>query len=132
MPTLGVTDIEQALAFWESIGFERWWKYPEQGEPTHVSVRFGMVSILIALVDPEANPIQKQSVYVVVENVIACHLRCSTTHPEETTDLDDYPYGMRDFSLTDPWGHFIVFGERLDRQPDASESEQAEPAKDNE
>lgn len=123
MPTLGVTDIEQALAFWESIGFQRWWKFPEEGEATHVSVRFGQVSILLALLEEGGNDdIQRQSVYVVVENVIACHLRCSTTHPEATTDLDDYDYGMRDFSLTDPWGHFVVFGERLDRQPDTVEA----------
>ena len=29
--------------------------------------------------------------------------------------LEDQPYGMRDFDLTDPWGHSLCFGEGKDR-----------------
>ena len=111
------TDLENAIEFWIAVGFELQWRCPEQGEHTHAGIELCDVMFMVALEKP-GTPFQRQSAYIVVENVEACHARCKAAHPDETSKLEDFPYGIRDFNLIDPWGHFVASGEGLDRQPD--------------
>lgn len=106
-PRLPVQDIDEALSFYrDRLGFELGWKW---GDPvTHASVCRDSISL-----DLIAVPRGKQGtamVYVRVKGVDAYYseLKGRNVH---SSNLDDRPYGMRDFEVLDPSGNHLAFGE---------------------
>ena len=131
MPTLRIDDIDAAIEFYGKLGWSESFRYPFEASPTsHAGVKSGECSIMFALVEkkPDTASIPPQNVYTFVEDVDAYYAHCAeafSQHGEEFAQLgagkaalgspEDFDYGMRDFDLTDPWGHRISFGEGLDR-----------------
>ena len=109
-PTLQVSDLDQAIAFYGKLGFEAQWIWPD-GKPTHASLKKDAVSFMIALQD-NAKDIQRGDLYFWVED-IESYSRLLKEAGLNVPDLADTEYGMRDTSITDPWGHHLTFGEPL-------------------
>ncbi len=131
MPILRVDDIDAAFDFFTRLGWSESFRYPVEAGPTsHAGVKSGECSIMFALVEKEPGDasIPHQKVYTLVEDVDAYYVHCAeafSLHGEAFSQLgvkkadlgtpEDFDYGMRDFDLTDPWGHRITFGEGLER-----------------
>lgn len=104
-PTIQVTDLIQGIEFYEQLGFEKDWLWPENN-PTHASVSMNGVNFM--MVKARDNHIQKADLYFTMEDVRSFHhhLKKRLT----VSDLIQSDYGMLDFSIEDPWGHHLTFG----------------------
>jgi len=69
------------------------------------------------------DPVERADVYFIVDDVSACHAAVLAGRPWElaaaagSLEPPEAPkpteYGLRDFSMVDPWGHHLSFGEVL-------------------
>lgn len=107
IPTIGVADLDEAIAFYTKMGFKKEWKWPEN-QPTHAEVSIDGIKVM--MVRKEEDNIQKADLYIIVEGVIDFHKKISG-RLNHISGLEKTDYGMLDFSLDDPWGNFITFGE---------------------
>jgi len=105
-PFLQVTDLSSAQSFYSSLGFELQWAYPDE-DPTHMAMSMHDVELSFVLVD-HAN--SKADLYIHVEGVELYH-RAFSEKVKDVSPIIQSAYGMKDFSLEDPWGHHLVFGE---------------------
>ncbi|MCB8931966.1 MAG: VOC family protein [Chthonomonadaceae bacterium] len=110
-PVLAVRDVEDALAFYtEKLGFGEPWKY---GEPVvYGGVKAGKHQVHFSRAESVA-PAAGFAIYVTVENVDAIYARCTAHSVPIVEDLGLRPYKMRDFSLRDPNGHIVAFGQEM-------------------
>lgn len=109
-PTLPVSDLDAARAFYEQAGFEVR-RYEGGG--------FGFVTLDGASVfdldvhddlDPAAN---HAGCYLIVADVDRCHERLVRAGAP-VTEVTDQPWGMREFELTDPDGNRVRVGRPID------------------
>ncbi len=112
-PTLPVTGLPEAVAFYERAGFGvRVYKGPE-GEPDGFAfVDFEGQSVFdlgVADIDPSRNG---AGCYLVVRDVDGWHARL-TAAGVPVTPAADQPWGMREFTLTDPSGNNVRIGAPL-------------------
>lgn len=110
MPTLDVTDLEQGISYYQRLGFQLLWRYPEGQTATHAGMEFGRVRIILARAE-EPTSIQRQNLYVIMKHVRGYHAELPHRLGDRVADLVQSDYGMLDFSLRDPWGHLLTFGE---------------------
>ncbi len=108
VPTIQVTDLIKAVDFYSQLGMKHDWNWPEE-DPTHGSVSSSNYSIMMEKVDSET-VIQRADLYFVIEEVEKYHAFLSGVL-DEVSSMVKSPYGMLDFSITDPWGHHLVFGQ---------------------
>jgi len=107
-PFLQVTDLDLAKSFYGNIGFRLRWLYPDE-TPTHMAMSSQGVDLSFVLVD-EVN--SKVDLYIQVDGVKE-YYEAFLEKLDEVSPLVKSAYGMLDFSLEDPWGHHLVFGEDL-------------------
>lgn len=128
IPTLAVPELEVGIEFYARLGFEVDWRFPETA-PNFAGLKRGGSTIMLA----ECEPAVLGAIDFVVDDVSACHAeliagRCWETAategalaargdcpppraleaPPEPVDTE---YGLRNFTLIDPWGHQLSFGE---------------------
>lgn len=126
IPTHAVPELELALEFYERLGFELSWRWPEES-PTHAGLMRGECSVMLAECDPRVFA----AVYFVVDDVEACHAAIMKAEPwvlaaraaerpgedppvrsRRAPDAPQpRPFGYKDFVIIDPWGHELSFGE---------------------
>ena len=111
MPTLSVGDLDEALSFYEGLGFQKQWAYPAETSPTHLGLSFGPVNVMLARFDDRPEVRHKQDLYFIMRNLSDYHRMLRSALGEDVPDIVDADYGMRDFALEDPWGHLLTFGE---------------------
>lgn len=112
-PTLQVNDLDQAIAFYTMLGFQTQWIWPEE-KPTHASLQKDATSFMISLVDP-SKEIQRSDLYFWVEDIESYFIQLKDAGLD-IPELADTDYGMRDTSITDPWGHHLTFGEAVQNE----------------
>lgn len=128
IPTLAVPDLDAAIEFYEKLGFNVDWKWPEN-EATHAGLMLGECSIMVSLSEPD----ERGEIYFIVSDVMACHKYIMAAKPwklagkagglanrpdcppsranHPPNNPEERSYGLKDFSLIDPWGHCLIFGE---------------------
>jgi catechol 2,3-dioxygenase-like lactoylglutathione lyase family enzyme len=107
-PTLPVTDLDRAVAFYRDIiGFELTTFAPE-----YELAILGKGGAEVAVVK-NAAPVS-QVAYLYVKGVDELYAICQAKGAEISQELSTHPYGIRDFVLNDPDGHIIGIGERLE------------------
>ncbi len=111
IPTLDVDDLGDAAEFYAGLGFEREWSFPEEGPATHVGLSFGAVTLMLARNPEPGRRIERQNLYFVMRDVDGFHDRLRRRADLEVPAIVEADYGMRDFAITDPWGHCLTFGE---------------------
>jgi catechol 2,3-dioxygenase-like lactoylglutathione lyase family enzyme len=107
-PVIPVSDVASALAFYcEALGFKLGWTWGDP--PTHASVGRGRIDMMLALNPARAG---NGDAYVGLDGVDAYFAELQS-RKLVLGDLADRPYGMRDFSVRDPNGNRLVFGESI-------------------
>ena len=104
-PTLPVSDMDEAIRFYESAGFDI-----ERYDDGFAFVRFGDQSVfdldLISNMDPSAN---HAGCYIITADADEWHRRFSSAGLP-VTPIKDMPWGMHEFTLTDPNGNNVRIG----------------------
>jgi uncharacterized glyoxalase superfamily protein PhnB len=114
-PTLPVLDIRKAVEFYKVAGFgTRVWKDGASEEPGFAFVDFEGQSVFdldhVPGMDPGTNG---AGCYIIARDVDGWHSRMSTAGLPVTA-IRDEPWGMHEFTLTDPNGNRIRVGHALD------------------
>ena len=109
-PILPVLDMDDAVAFYEWAGFDV--RRYEGGDYSFVSVDDESVFDLDTAdkpLDPASN---NAACYLIVGDVDEWHARLASPGVAVTA-LEDKPWGMREFTLTDPSGNRLRIGRTL-------------------
>lgn len=104
-PTLAVPDITEAVKFYVGkLGFTQGFVWGDP--PSYAGLNIGDVSIHLS----RGEPSRGLGVAFVVGNadeLLAFHQANGVTIAEPAGDRD---YGLRDYSVKDPWGYYLTFG----------------------
>jgi uncharacterized glyoxalase superfamily protein PhnB len=104
-----VRDLPEALAFYKDLlGFEVGWTWGEP--PTYASVCRDRVEINFGA-PKEGQAITPSSIYIVVTDVDAYHDAIRARGATVAVPIGDRDYGMRDFTVVDPSGNRISYGQ---------------------
>lgn len=107
-PIFSVQDLSQALEWYQQVlGFEIAWTWGNP--PTRASVCRDEVEVNLAAADNAG----KSAAYFEVTGVTAYHDQIVRAGARMATSIGDRPYGMRDFSVLDPAGNELSFGEAI-------------------
>jgi len=110
-PILSVDDVDAALAWHEgALGFARAWTWGEPVELAsvcreHVELNLGLRG--------KVGPPGPSQVYLRVAPIDAVWALVQAAGAEIVTPIGDRAYGMRDFSIRDPSGNRLDFGEAI-------------------
>ena len=109
-PTLPVVDLPEAVAFYEAAGFGVRIYHDENGNPGGFAfVDFDGQSVFdldVVAIDPACNG---AGCYLIVGDVDDWHARMAE-RGLPVTPIADQPWGMREFTLTDPSGNHVRIG----------------------
>ncbi len=109
-PTLPVVNLPDAVAFYERAGFGVRIHQDEDGNPGGFAfVDFDDQSVFdlgVEAIDPERN---RAGCYLITKDADDWHARM-TADGLPVTPIADQPWGMREFTLTDPFGNNIRIG----------------------
>ncbi len=118
MPVLQVSDVAKSEAFYcEKLGFTSHGTWG-QG-PDFAIVQLGTETIALDR-SRDGGPVplnQYWAAYVYVEDANALHDEFAGQGVDIARELENMPYGLRDFDVRDPDGHLIAFGHDLDAAP---------------
>lgn len=107
-PTLPVRDVGASASFYESAGFR-----VELYDDGFAFVRHGDQSVFdlgrVTDLDPAAN---HAGCYIITGDTDAWHAQCVDAGLT-VTDVEDKPWGMHEYTLTDPDGNAIRVGRSL-------------------
>ena len=113
-PTLPVIDLAEAVAFYERAGFGVRIYKDENGSPGDFAfVDFDGQSVFdldVVAIDPKRNG---AGCYLIVSDADDWHSRMTATGLP-VTPIADQPWGMREFTLTDPFGNNVRIGRAVD------------------
>ena len=108
-PRLPVADVEKSLSFYvDALGFELGWTWGTPMSHANVcrdSIGFDLIAV------PEGRRGTAMA-YVQIDGVDAYHSDL-ISKSVAVSDLQDRPYGMRDFEVIDSDGNRLVFGEPI-------------------
>lgn len=106
--TINVLDLKRSVDFYISLGFTQDWLWPES-KPVQASLSNNGVSFMVKQVTTKAE-IHTTDLYFSVEGIGGFY---DGVQPNITDcpELVVQPYGMQDFTITDPDGHTMSFGE---------------------
>jgi uncharacterized glyoxalase superfamily protein PhnB len=106
-PVLHVKDMTAALAYYrDKLGFNVTFSWQEP--PRYVCLRLDDVSIHLNSYVPPAGP---SHVAIFCKGVDALHDQFVARGVAIAEPIKSEPYGMREFVVTDPDGHRLVFGQ---------------------
>ena len=117
-PTLPVVELAEAIAFYERAGFGVRIYRGEDGDGGEgfAFVEFDGQSVFDLNAAPEMDPASNRAgCYLITADADAWHARLREAGLPVTA-LADQPWGMREFTLTDPSGNHVRIGRGL---PDA-------------
>ncbi len=116
VPILPVDDVTSAAGWFEEIlGWKTTflWAEPESGKPPfYGGVQHGEAQIHLNSADNEAG--RPAKVYVMLEGVDSLADAICTRGGTLAQEPQTYPYGMRDFTIHDPSGNRITFGQSVE------------------
>ncbi len=116
-PILPARDLVETRAFYERLGFRAvgWW--PDEFGGYAIIARDDIKMHFFRF--PDLSPLENYGqVYWRVEDVDALHAECHaagipSTGTPRLTPVEDKPWGMREFAMTDPTGNLIRVGQQL-------------------
>ena len=112
-PTLPVIDMAEAVAFYERAGFGvRIYEDENGNQGDFAFVDFDDQSVFdldVVAIDPKRNG---AGCYLIVNEADDWHARMSA-QGLPLTPIADQPWGMREFTLTDPFGNNVRIGRNI-------------------
>ena len=115
-PTLPVSDVEASAAFYESAGFDvEVYDSGDEGEPPGFAfVEYDEESVFDLGRSREVTPDSNGAgCFIIVPDVDGWHQEMSAKGLP-VTPVEDLPWGMHEFALTDPDGNHIRIGRPTD------------------
>ncbi len=110
-PILSVRDLREGIAYFvDRLGFTEAWVWGDPEERAGV-VR-GNVSLHLVEGDRFA-PEGPSVVYCLVNGIDEFYAECVRHGAKVIMELEDRPFGVRDFRIMDPSGNRIAFGQAL-------------------
>ena len=106
--TLQVHDFDTSISFFEKLGFNLEWKWPDP-TPIHASISSSGLSFMLEKIDAQAKP-EKGDLYFRIDGVEQLH-KTFTEKNLKVSGLQKTDYGMLDFSIKSPSGHHLTFGQ---------------------
>lgn len=119
-PFLATEDLPTTQAFYlDRLGFSLAWEW---GEPTELAAvcRDEVELTLASRADTKPGGISR--LYLHIDGVDSYHAQLQSAGVAITVAIADRPYGMRDFSVTDPAGNVLCFGQALPQPTGAAEA----------
>jgi catechol 2,3-dioxygenase-like lactoylglutathione lyase family enzyme len=108
---LAVSDIPTAVEFYvKRLGFQQAFTWGEP--PTFAGVNLDKVQMFLAKGTPTPNP-DTSAVYFLVGDVDQLYELHRANGVEIAQAIDDRPYGIRDYTVRDLYGYYLVFGHHL-------------------
>jgi predicted enzyme related to lactoylglutathione lyase len=108
-PTLPVSDMSRAIQFYETAGFD-----VEPYDDGFAFVELSDQSAFFLALNPAADPATNGAgCYIVVQDVDGWHDRL-VADGLPATAVEDMPWGMREFTLSDPSGNHIRVGRSIE------------------
>ncbi len=106
-PTMRFTDADAALEWLaRAFGFKQCAAHrDEDGTIRHAEMSLGNGMIMFGQGDPAS-----QAIYVAVEDADAHYAQAKAVGAEITREIEDTPYGTREYSARDIDGHMWHFG----------------------
>jgi len=121
-PILAVSDIRAAADFYiRVLGFELDWLW--QDPPVHGAVRRDMVQIQLSLNPAAVSRASGIQCFLFVNAVDEIHAQHIAGGANIISPIENKPWGLREYTVRDPWGHQLRFAgtEKYQRPPDARE-----------
>ncbi len=107
-------DLHETVAFYSALGFVVTGR--SAGPPAYASLTLDAVRIgacEASPVDPSLRAVPIGTEIVIdVDDIAACHDRTVGAGIEPTQDLQEQPWGLFDFRVTDPDGYYLRFTSR--------------------
>jgi uncharacterized glyoxalase superfamily protein PhnB len=103
----------------EAYGFRESLRYPAaDGRVTHAEMEHGGETIMVGhfaagYQNPRHTGYVSQLVFVSVEDVQAHYVQAKRAGAKILTELEDKPYGQRQYTAEDPEGHRWIFGQQV-------------------
>ena len=108
---LAVKDISTAVDFYvKKLGFEQAFLWGEP--PTFAGVNLGKVQMFLAKGTPTPSA-ETSAVYFLVGDADQLYAFHRANGVEIAQPIDDRPYGIRDYTVRDLYGYYLVFGHHL-------------------
>jgi len=108
---LAVSDIPTAVEFYiKKLGFQHAFTWGEP--PTFAGVNLGKVQLFLGKGRPTPSS-ETGAVYFLVCDADQLYEFHRANGVEITKTIDDRPYGIRDYTVRDLYGYFLVFGHHL-------------------
>lgn len=108
---LAVSDVAAALQFYtKKLGFQQAFTWGEP--PTFAGVNLGKVQMFLAAGTPTPSP-DTSAVYFLVGDGDALYEFHRGNGVEIAQEIGDRPYGIRDYTVRDLNGYYLVFGHHL-------------------
>lgn len=108
---LAVTDLQTAIDFYvNKLGFFLAFRYGEP--PNFAGLNLGHVQIFLATGTPTPNA-HSAAAYFLVGDVDSLYEFHRANGVEVAVPIDDRPYAIRDYTVRDLHGHYLVFGQHL-------------------
>jgi len=121
-PVFPVINIRRSLKYYtEALAFDVSFEWSDsENEPVRYAIlRSGNTELHLS----EAEGVHRAVAYFFVDSVAAYYETIKKKGAEITRGIEDFPWDMREFEVSDPDGNRIVFGEHLSRIEDDSDSE---------
>ncbi len=118
-PVFPVRSVLAALAHYGKLGFDTHAYGEKSGdEPVYGFLRWGSVEIHLSLtrnLDPDAST---SACYLYVDDANALHAAWQAANAGgKVVELEDTPYGLREFAHVDPDGNLMRVGSPLKTEP---------------
>ncbi len=108
-PVLHVKDMQAALAYYcDRLGFTV--SFTWEDPPRYACLCLGDADLHLNSYQP---PAASSIICIFCKGVDALHDDLATRGANITRPVADQPYGMREFVVTDPDGHSLVFGQGI-------------------
>ena len=108
VPAFPVANMPRAVDFYTRLGFS----VILQGGPSYTSMGRDLVQIGLAL-DTSKQRVNHASAYVNMTVIDEYYRAVKTGGAKITTELKTQPSNMREFSVTDPDGNTLIFGQYM-------------------
>lgn len=110
-PFLGTDDLPATLAFYrQKLGFDLAWEW---GSPLDVAAVCRDAVEITLTCRSDARPDGSSRLYIGIDAIDTYHAQLQQAGVPIHVAIGDRPYGMRDFSIADPAGNVLTFGQPL-------------------